>query len=49
MLNRLAYGYSWLAFPHRHLKPRSWLFLDANTGYMIVGTLAREPGPPSGY
>ena len=49
VLNRLAYGYSWLAFPHRHLKPRDWVFLDANTGSMIIGTLARQPGPASGY
>jgi len=43
-LNQLAYGYSWLAFPHRHLKNRNWIFLDANTGKMIIGALAREPG-----
>ena len=46
-LNQLAYGYSWRAFPHRHLKPRDWIFLDANTGHMIIGVLAREPGSPS--
>lgn len=43
-LHQLVYGYSWLAFPHRHLKPRNWIFLDANTGQMIIGVLAREPG-----
>ena len=43
-LNRLVYGYSWLAFPHRHLKNRNWIFLDANTGKMIIGTVSREPG-----
>jgi hypothetical protein len=43
-LNQLAYGYSWLAFPHRHLRRMSWIFLDANTGQMITGVLAREPG-----
>ena len=43
-LNQLAYGYSWLAFPHRHLKNRNWIFLDANTGKMIIGTVSREPG-----
>lgn len=49
-LNQLAYGYSWLAFPHRHLKNRNWIFLDANTGKMIIGAMAREPGAnSSGY
>ncbi|MDR2983795.1 MAG: hypothetical protein LBV34_03045 [Nocardiopsaceae bacterium] len=43
-LDQLAYGYSWLAFPHRHLKNRNWIFLDANTGHMIIGTVSREPG-----
>jgi hypothetical protein len=43
-LDQLAYGYSWLAFPHRHLKNRNWTFLDANTGGMIIGTGSREPG-----
>lgn len=43
-LDQLAYGYSWLAFPHRHLKARNWIFLDANTGGMIIGTMSREPG-----
>jgi hypothetical protein len=51
-LDQLAYGYSWLAFPHRHLKNRNWIFLDANTGKMIIGTVSREPGsraaPPAG-
>ena len=42
-LNQLAYGYSWLAFPHRHLKNKNWIFLDANTGKMIIGTISREP------
>ena len=46
-LDQLAYGYSWLAFPHRHLKARDWVFLDANTGHMIIGVQAREPGPAS--
>jgi hypothetical protein len=45
-LHQLVYGYSWLAFPNRHLKPRNWIFLDANTGQMIIGVLAREPGAP---
>ena len=52
-LNQLAYGYSWLAFPHRHPKKRNWIFLDANTGTMIIGTVSREPGsraaPPPGW
>ncbi len=43
-LDQLAYGYSWLAFPHRHLKARNWIFLDASTGKMIIGTVSREPG-----
>jgi hypothetical protein len=43
-LNRLVYGYSWLAFPHRHLRARNWVFVDANTGKMIIGVGAREPG-----
>jgi hypothetical protein len=51
-LDQLAYGYGWLAFPHRHLKNRNWIFLDASTGKMIVGTVSREPGsraaPPVG-
>jgi hypothetical protein len=51
-LDQLAYGYSWLAFPHRHLKNRNWIFLDASTGKMIIGTVSREPGsraaPPAG-
>jgi len=42
-LDQLAYGYSWLAFPHRHLKNRNWIFLDANTGGMITGSGSREP------
>jgi hypothetical protein len=42
--NQLAYGYSWLAFPHRHLRRMNWIFLDASTGQMIIGVLAREPG-----
>ena len=47
-LNELVYGYSWLAFPHRHLRSRNWVFVDANTGKMIIGVLAREPAT-SGY
>ncbi len=51
-LNQLAYGYSWLAFPNRHSHLRNWVFVDANTGKMIIGVLAREPGsgatPPIG-
>ena len=51
-LDQLAYGYSWLAFPHRHLKDKNWIFLDATTGTMIIGTVSREPGsrasPPAG-
>ena len=51
-LDELPYGYSWLAFPHRHLANRNWIFLDANTGKMIIGTVSREPGsgaaPPTG-
>jgi hypothetical protein len=42
-LNQLVYGYSWLAFPHRHLRSRNWVFVDANTGHMIIGVQAREP------
>jgi hypothetical protein len=47
-LNQLAYGYSWLAFPRRHLKNRNWIFLDASTGKMIIGVLSREPGSGPG-
>jgi prepilin-type processing-associated H-X9-DG protein len=36
-LNRLAYGYSWPAFPHRHSHRMNWLFLDASDGQMING------------
>jgi hypothetical protein len=42
-LNQLVYGYSWLAFPHRHSRLRDWVFVDANTSKMIIGTVAREP------
>jgi len=48
-LDQLVYGYSWLAFPHRHLRSRNWVFVDANTGKMLFGVLAREPGPSIGY
>jgi hypothetical protein len=48
-LNQLVYGYSWLAFPHRHSHLRNWIFVDANTGKMIIGVLAREPGSRTGY
>jgi len=48
-LNQLVYGYSWLAFPHRHSHLRNWTFVDANTGKMIIGVLAREPGSRTGY
>jgi hypothetical protein len=47
-LDQLAYGYSWLAFPHRHLQARNWIFLNADTGKMIIGTLSREPGSRTG-
>jgi hypothetical protein len=47
-LDRLVYGYSWLAFPHRHLRSRDWYFVDAYTGKMIIGVLAREPGARRG-
>lgn len=43
-LNRLVYGYSWLAFPHRNSHARGWWFVDANTGKMLFGVGAREPG-----
>jgi hypothetical protein len=43
-LNRLVYGYSWLAFPHRNSHARDWWFVDANTGEMLFGIGAREPG-----
>ena len=46
-LHQLAYAYSWQAFPHRHLNARNWIFVDANTGQMITGVLAREPGAAS--
>jgi hypothetical protein len=38
-LDQLVYGYSWLAFPHRHSLLRDWWFVDANTGRMIIGVL----------
>ncbi len=41
-LNELAYGYIWLAFPHRHLKNRTWIFLDASAGKMIIGAVSRN-------
>lgn len=44
VLNRLVYGYSWLAFPHRNSHDRDWWFVDANTGTMLFGIGAREPG-----
>jgi hypothetical protein len=43
-LNELVYGYSWLAFPHRDSHARDWWFVDANTGKMLFGVGAREPG-----
>jgi hypothetical protein len=43
-LNRLVYGYSWLAFPHRNSHTRDWWFDDANTGERLFGVGAREPG-----
>lgn len=48
-LNQLVYGYSWLAFPHRNSHARDWWFVDANTGKMLFGVQAREPGPSVGY
>jgi len=44
VLNRLVYGYSWLAFPHRNSHARDWWFVDANTGEMLFGVGARPPG-----
>jgi hypothetical protein len=45
-LDQLAWGYGWLAFPHRHSKRMNWVFLDASTGQMINGVLNRPPGGP---
>ena len=43
-LNRLVYGYSWLAFPHHNSHAREWWFVDANTGKQLFGVGVRPPG-----
>ena len=54
-LNQLAYGYSWPAGtcggsspvdPAPPVPCTEWLFIDANTGHMIVGTVQLQPATP---
>jgi len=47
-LNQLAYGYSWSTCPAGSTLPAiqctDWIFLDANTGQMIIGQIGQTQG-----